>query len=80
MSIVHGDSVVSEKVRGDGWRKQHEATGDWHRSTSELSLEAVRNQARVLLDRLSDLGEGAAAAARTRTEGGCGLRSRSGGG
>ena len=46
----------------------------------ELSLEAVRNQARVLLDRLSDLGEGAAAAARTRTEGGCWLRRRSGGG
>ena len=32
----------------------------------ELSLEAVRSQARVLLDRLNDLGAGAAAAAKRR--------------
>ena len=32
----------------------------------ELSLDGVRSQARTLLDRLSDLGAGAAAAAKRR--------------
>ena len=53
------------------WRREKvsdeaEVAGYKGEIRKRLSLEAVRSQARILLDRLSDLGAGAAAAAKRR--------------
>ena len=65
--LKHQETLPGRDWRGEGRRSEEAERGRLVvQIRRELSLEAVSGQARLLLDRLQELGAGAAAAARKR--------------